>query len=181
MLTPAPPPAKRAGRQAVPGAALFLAQGMSDEADFSAEQPGARAPSRLSRADGNGGRTDGDPRAPQPRPQEAVRVGTITERRDFLAANAGKRAPMPGFVLLMRPRHDGDPAMRLGVTVTKKVGNAVTRNRVKRRFRALGRELLPTHGVAGADHVLIGRAGQVERDFAQLRVELVKALAKVAR
>ncbi len=88
---------------------------------------------------------------------------------------------MPGFVLLMRRRDDGDAGIRLGITVTKKIGNAVVRNRMKRRFRALGRELLPTAGVPGADHVLIGRAGGVERDFATLRAELVKALAKVAR
>ena len=88
---------------------------------------------------------------------------------------------MPGFVLLVRAREDGDAGVRLGVTVTKKIGNAVARNRMKRRFRALGRELLPTRGVPGADHVLIGRAGGVERDFAQLRAEFLKALAKVAR
>ena len=88
---------------------------------------------------------------------------------------------MPGFVLLVRPRDDRDPLMRFGITVTKKIGNAVVRNRMKRRFRALARELLPTAGVAGADHVLIGRAGGVERDFAQLRAELGKALAKVTR
>ncbi len=88
---------------------------------------------------------------------------------------------MPGFVLLVRDRRDADPTMRVGFTVTKKIGNAVVRNRMKRRFRALARELLPTRGVRGADHILIGRAGGVERDFDQLRSELAKALAKVAR
>ena len=88
---------------------------------------------------------------------------------------------MPGFVLLVRPRGDDDPVMRLGITVTKKIGNAVVRNRITRRFRALARELLPADGVAGADHVLIGRAGGVERDFADLKRELAKALAKVKR
>ena len=58
--------------------------------------------------------------------------------------------------------------MRVGFTVTKKIGNAVVRNRMKRRFRALARELLPAQGIAGADHVLIGRAGGIERDFALL-------------
>ena len=106
---------------------------------------------------------------------------TLTARRDFLAANTGRRAPMPGFVLLVRARDDGDATMRIGFTVTKKIGNAVARNRMKRRFRALARELLPTAGIAGADHVLIGRAGGIERDFALLRAELAKALAKVAR
>ena len=88
---------------------------------------------------------------------------------------------MPGFVLLVRPRGDGSPEMRVGYTVTKKIGNAVTRNRMKRRFRALARELLPTQGVRGADHVLIGRQGGIERDFASLRAELAKALAKAPR
>jgi ribonuclease P protein component len=88
---------------------------------------------------------------------------------------------MPGFVLLVRPREDGDPAVRLGITVTKKIGNAVVRNGMKRRFRALARELLPVCGVAGADHVLIGRAGGVERDFGSLREELTKALGKLSR
>ena len=88
---------------------------------------------------------------------------------------------MPGFVLLVRHRQDGDPTMRLGITVTKKIGNAVVRNRMKRRFRALAREILPSSGIAGADHVLIGRADGVERDFAALAAELVKALAKAGK
>ncbi len=87
---------------------------------------------------------------------------------------------MPGFVLLVRPREDGDPAMRLGITVTRKIGQAVVRNRMKRRFRALGRETLPLHGIAGADHVLIGRAGGIERDYSKLAAELRRALNKAA-
>jgi ribonuclease P protein component len=88
---------------------------------------------------------------------------------------------MPGFVLLVRDRADGDPQMRLGITVTKKIGGAVVRNRMKRRFRALAREILPQAGVPGADHVLIGREGGIERPFDQLRDELGKALAKLRK
>ncbi len=88
---------------------------------------------------------------------------------------------MPGFVLLVHDRDDGDDLMRLGITVTKKIGGAVVRNRMKRRFRALARELLPSAGVAGADHVLIGRAGGVERPFAELRADLEKALRKLRK
>ena len=88
---------------------------------------------------------------------------------------------MPGFVLLVRDRNDGDPAMRIGYTVTKKIGNAVVRNRMKRRFRELARALITANGQPGADHVLIGRADGVERDFSTLRADLEKALGRVAR
>ena len=88
---------------------------------------------------------------------------------------------MPGFVLLVKYRGDGDPAIRFGVTVTKKVGNAVVRNRIKRRFRVLAQQMLPDDGVVGADHVLIGRTGGIERDWQALQADLAKALAKVRR
>jgi ribonuclease P protein component len=159
---------------------------MSDEAHLSAEQSRARAPARLPVADGDPGRAQCDPRAPRTRPQVAVGLnppsfGILGRRADFLAANSGKRVAMPGFVLLVKDRQDGDPAMRIGFTVTKKIGGAVVRNRMKRRFRALAREMLPERGIAGADHVLIGRAGGVERDFSALRQELGKALDRAAR
>lgn len=85
---------------------------------------------------------------------------------------------MPGFVLLVHPRGDGDDTRRVGFTVTKKIGNAVVRNRMKRRLRALARELLAVDGIAGADHVLIGRQSGIERPYATLREELARALAK---
>lgn len=100
----------------------------------------------------------------------------MTRRADFLAANRGLRVARPGFVLLALG-NEGQ-GRRLGITVTKKIGNAVVRNRMKRRFRALAREVLPLHGMADTDHVLIGRDGGVERDFALLRDELVAALSR---
>lgn len=103
----------------------------------------------------------------------------ITRRADFLAANRGLRVARPGFVLLTRP-NDG-LGTRFGITVTKKIGNAVVRNRMKRRFRALLREALPVAGLADHDHVLIGREGGVERDFAALQAELAAALARAAQ
>ena len=75
---------------------------------------------------------------------------------------------------------NGLEQMRFGITVTKKIGNAVVRNRMKRRFRALVRDLLPIQGLPGHDHVLIGRDGGIERDFAKLRDELSAALARAA-
>ena len=88
---------------------------------------------------------------------------------------------MPGFVLLVRDREDADPAMRVGFTVTKKIGGAVVRNRMKRRFRALAREIVPAKGLAGADHVMIGRSNGIERDYALLRSELAGALDKLRK
>lgn len=109
-----------------------------------------------------------------------LRLGVIRKRADFVAANHAVRVARPGFVLLVRPDVQAPDAVRFGVTVTRKIGNAVCRNRMKRRFRALLRDMLPTMGIAGADHVLIGREGGVERDFALLRTELQAALARVA-
>jgi ribonuclease P protein component len=153
---------------------------MSDEAHFPAEQPRPRAPSRLPHPQRDAGRPQGSGGTPGARPQEAVGLIKLARRADFLAANAGARAPMPGFVVLMRPRGDDSPAMRVGFTVTKKIGNAVVRNRMKRRLRALAREVMPASGTPGADHVVIGRGEGVERDYATLRRELVKALGKAA-
>lgn len=105
----------------------------------------------------------------------------MRDRKSFLAANRGRRYAAPGFVLLVHDRRDDDPAIRMGFTVTKKIGNAVVRNRMRRRLRALARALLPQGGQPGADHVLIGRAGGIERDFAAMQAELEKALSRTAR
>lgn len=108
------------------------------------------------------------------------KLETIAKRADFLAANNGIRVARPGFVLLVNPLARPDGLQRFGITVTKRIGNAVARNRMKRRLRALAREILPSQGIAGADHVLIGRENGIERDFALLRQELEAALSRVA-
>ena len=105
-------------------------------------------------------------------------LSVIRKRRDFLAANRGLRVARPGFVLLARP-NDGQ-GKRYGITVTKKIGNAVVRNRMKRRFRELLWAALPGGGLPDHDHVLIGREGGVERDFARLAEELDAALSRAA-
>ena len=102
-------------------------------------------------------------------------IEILTKRSDFLAANKGLRNARPGFVLLTRPNEGR--GMRYGITVTKKIGNAVVRNRMKRRFRELLRAALPEQGLPDHDHVLIGRAGGVERDFQQMAKELHHVLA----
>jgi ribonuclease P protein component len=83
-------------------------------------------------------------------------------------------------VLLVRNRGDGDEQKRVGFTVSKKVGNAVTRNRMKRRFRSLAREIIPTNGIPGSDHVMIGRQSGIESEFGLLRQDLTSALQRVA-
>jgi ribonuclease P protein component len=160
---------------------LFELKGMSDEAHLPAEQPGPQAAPRVPQPHGDRRRTQGAERAPRPRAQEAQRLTTISKRADFLAANSGRRVPTPGFILLVRDRKDADPAMRVGFTVTKKIGGAVVRNRMKRRFRALARELVPAKGIAGADHVMIGRANGLDRDFALLRSDLSQALDRLRK
>jgi len=71
--------------------------------------------------------------------------------------------------------------MRVGFTVTRKIGGAVVRNRMKRRFRAVAREIVTEQGFAGADHVMIGRAKGIERDFALLRTDLAQALDRLRK
>jgi len=91
------------------------------------------------------------------------------------------RASTPGFILLVRDRKDSDSQMRVGFTVTKKIGGAVIRNRMKRRFRALARELVPAKGIVGADHVMIGRSKGIEREYGLLRSELAGALDQLRK
>jgi ribonuclease P protein component len=103
-------------------------------------------------------------------------IHVIRKRADFLAANTGLRNARPGFVLLTVDNEQ--QGKRFGVTVTKKIGNAVIRNRMKRRFRELLRASLPAEGLPDTDHVLIGREGGVARDFAAMREELSAALTR---
>jgi len=110
--------------------------------------------------------------------ESSTDIAVLTRRADFLAANRGLRVARPGFVLLANP--NGGLGKRYGVTVTKKIGNAVVRNRMKRRFRELLRAALPSAGLPDHDHVLIGRAGGIERDYAAMREELTAALARAA-
>ena len=84
---------------------------------------------------------------------------------------------MPGVVLQALRRNDEGPA-RLGFTVTKKIGNAVIRNRTRRRLKEAARRVLAEHPVSGVDLVLIGREATATRDFEALQSDVRRALAK---
>lgn len=111
-------------------------------------------------------------------PATGTRLSVMRRRADFLLANKGLRVAKPGFVLLAQP--NGGQGVRYGITVTKKIGNAVFRNRMKRRFRELLRAALPESGLPDHDHVLIGREGGVGREFSRLERELADALERIA-
>ncbi len=106
-------------------------------------------------------------------------VARITLRRDFLAANSGIRVPMPAFVLLVKPTGLGIP--RTGFTVSKKIGNAVARNRAKRRLREVARLSMPELAVPSADHIFIARPQDAELPFDELLALARKALGKAHR
>jgi len=109
-------------------------------------------------------------------------IETLRRRGDFVAAGRGLRKGTPSMVLLARQRGADEPAegIRLGFTCSKKVGNAVARNRAKRRLREAARAVIPAQGRAGWDYVLIGRRGDTAaRDFAALKGDLERALDAV--
>ncbi len=104
----------------------------------------------------------------------------LRKRAAFLAAARARRQGTGGFLLQARQRGDDDAAIGVGFTCSKKVGNAVARNRAKRRLREIARLILPELGRPGWDYVLIGKAGATaERDFKDLQSDLRYALRKV--
>jgi len=102
----------------------------------------------------------------------------LKQRADFLAATAGAKAPAGGFVLQARDRHEDGP-VRVGFTCSKKVGNAVERNRVRRRLREVVRLSPPDRMRRGYDYVLIGRSAALDLPFSRLVEDFDRALRRV--
>ena len=113
------------------------------------------------------------------------KLETLKVRADFLrVASAGRRSAVPGLVVQAAPHPEaprGVPGIRVGFTASRKVGNAVVRNRAKRRMRAAAASVLPAVGRPGTDYVLIARAGTADRPFADLIADLEAALRRIGR
>lgn len=113
---------------------------------------------------------------------------TLKKRGEFLAAadssrTQGRKWVAPGFILQVWPRPEGmaetGDALRVGFTSSRKVGNAVIRNRCRRRLRALAREVMAMHAVTRCAFVLIARPETATLDYAPMRADLEKALKRL--
>lgn len=105
----------------------------------------------------------------------------MRKRGDFLAARDGRKTGTRAFLLVRHPRNDASSSVRVGLTVTKKIGSAVLRNRIKRRLRAACRAVLPLHAEPGCDYVLVARGAAATIDFEPLCEEFAQALRTLAR
>jgi ribonuclease P protein component len=178
------PPIVHAMRQAV----CRERRRQTREADLSTEQIGAQAPPWLSGKNGYHGRAPRGGgtsrpgsqaaeclRAPSPR---VVPMERLRQRADFLAAASGTRAAGPAFVVQVRRRGDDGPP-RIGFTVSRKVGTAVERNRVRRRLREIVRHSAAASLRAGHDYVLVGRSAALFLSFERLLADFSDALERL--
>ncbi len=115
-------------------------------------------------------------------PQPSLPLVVLSKRSEFTRAASARRQSSNAFLLQARKRTEAETAtgIRIGYTCSKKIGNAVVRNRAKRRLREVARAVLPGNGHPGWDYVLVGRPGvTVTHPFAQLLTDLEKALAQI--
>ena len=100
----------------------------------------------------------------------------LTKRADFVRAARAIRRVEGAITLETSPSPQAGTGIRVGFTASKKIGNAVTRNRAKRRLRAAASQLLPLLGRGGHDYVLVARASTTARPFAELLTDITQAL-----
>ena len=120
--------------------------------------------------------------APSRGKPRAKPLQVLKARRDFVAASRARRQATKGMIVQARRRPEGHPAegIRVGFTCSKKVGNAVARNRAKRRLREVARALLPRLGEPGWDYVLIGRQGEtIARPYDALLGDMEYAMKRL--
>ena len=108
------------------------------------------------------------------------KLGLLKKRSEFLFVREGHYQAQGGIVIQARKNPDHN-SIRVGFTATKKIGNAVVRNRAKRRLRAVCHELLPTLGLSGTDYVFIARDSTAKRPYQALLNDARKALLKLAK
>lgn len=107
-------------------------------------------------------------------------VETLKRRREFLrVAGARRSSAARGLVLQACPNADSSTGVRIGYTASRKVGNAVVRNRARRRLRAAVQKVMPLHAAVGYDYVVIARARTGERPFGALIHDLETALKRL--
>jgi ribonuclease P protein component len=120
-----------------------------------------------------------------PRSQMAATIGRLKRRADFLrVAGTGRKCAMRGLVLQIAPipadtKLASHCDLRIGFTVTKRVGNAVVRNRARRRLRAAASKVFPTGALAGFDYVLIARHSTPIRAYQDLVADMEAALMRL--
>jgi ribonuclease P protein component len=102
----------------------------------------------------------------------------LKRRADFLSAAKGARVQAASFLMQARDRRDPD-SPRVGFTITKKTGNAVERNRIRRRLRAAAGAVIPSAGRAGFDYVIVARRSALSSPFDAMTTELEGALARL--
>ena len=165
------------------------------ETHISTKRVGTQKTPWVSREEGHRWRPARSRESSRPGPQTPLSVVMgltlqhLRQRREFVnVAKKGRKYATPGLVLQALNRRDDQrsndglvtsSAVRIGFTVTRKVGNAVVRNRVKRRLRAVASKIPPIHFKGNFDLVLVGRAETKNRSFEELKQDLVKALNHV--
>lgn len=111
-------------------------------------------------------------------PAELRIVDRLRKRRDFLAAAKAEKAGVASFLLQGRDRHDLGET-RIGLTVTKKIGNAVVRNRIRRRLREAARTVIPASGRPGYDYVMVARPHALRAPYPDLVRDLERAISRL--